>query len=222
MNEETPTPSRRRGRPPKVVLAPIGEPESTLAPPQELESIVVPSVTPTPAPTVPSPLGIDNHDVDLREHPVMAAKHVESSGSDSKVRGASEVIPPLEAGKHTNPALPEQFQVQTGIPPQRPTQPERTPAPPHAEAIPAAPVSSPTWVPIQVNDVVQVNNPQNRLYGKLFTVSDIRNQRAHGYQLLAGGKHDYVTVNEDECWRIGPSKVRSRHGCSAKWLSENR
>jgi hypothetical protein len=78
------------------------------------------------------------------------------------------------------------------------------------------------WVPVRANDVVQVSNNENKLYGTLFTVGDIRNHRVHGYQIMSSGKHEYVTVNEDECFRIGPSKVRSKNACSPKWINENR
>lgn len=216
MNPE-PTPSRRRGRPPKIELTTIGEQEPFLAPPKE-PAVFIPdasSVAPVSspqAPTVPSPLpAVTADDVDLRENPVMAEQHAEHhSGSDSKVRGASGGYLPPEAGLaiQPNPVLPEHSPAPVSPPP--PVVP------------PPAVVSGNDWVPIQSNDVVQVNNKENKFYGTLFTVADIRGQRVHGYQLGAGGKHEYITVNEDECWKVGPSKVRSRNGCSSKWNAENK
>lgn len=228
-------PSRRRGRPPKIQpLSEIAEiaaesaanfKANILAPPQEpgLHTQAVLSVQPVPiqAPTVPSPLPTD--EVDLRENPVMAAKHsIDSSGSDSKVRGASDSYLPVEAGTPglANPALPEQFHGETGTSVKADEQRNFHRLINPQGACPVEP--SPSWVPIQSNDVVQINNPQNRLYGALFTVADIKNRRVHGYQLMAGGKHEYITANEDECYRVGQSKVRSRNGCSSKWNAENR
>lgn len=114
MNDETPTPSRRRGRPPKVITIPnvLITPSvavtdaSILAPPQEPElHTQAISVAPVPiqAPTVPSPLpAVVADDVDLRETPAMAARH--SMGSDPDVRGVSEDKLTIAAGE--NPALP--------------------------------------------------------------------------------------------------------------------
>lgn len=200
MNETTPTPSRRRGRPPKIKLpAPT---ISTLAPPQGPAEQVEPtsvSAAPDPVvPTVPIPLPqtplpaplppITADDVDLREHPRVIQ---------------SQALPAI----HPSPTIPEPTVLAL---------PEKMDVSP-----PAVPVLS-TWAPITPNDVVQINNPQNKLFGSLFIVGDIKSNRVHGYQLLAGGKHEYITVNEDECFPIGPSKVRSRNGCSAKWIADNR
>lgn len=274
MNEETPTPSRRRGRPPKVILAPISEPEPILAPPQEPVSHVAlaaqaVSVQPESRPqeAVPSPLPklepplepVKADDVDLRENPDMAARHT-ISGSDSKVRGASDSYLPVEAGKAIppNPALPEQSngatgtsveaggqrqhfsgpsilptgaspvesQVQTSIPTQRPT-PERMPDSSPAESILAAPVQfqQPSWTPVQLGDVVQINSHRNKHLGALFIVGDIKHHRVHGYQIGTGGKLEYFTVNEDECIVVGSmtrGQIRARKGCSPKWVADNR
>lgn len=227
MNEETPPPSRRRGRPPKVILAPIGEPEPILAPPQELVASYpdAPSVAsvPTQAPTVPFPLEpplppVKADDVDLRETPSMAARH-SISGSDSKVRGASDGYLPVEAGTPglANPALPEQFIGSVG--PEPPiVQAEVKPAP--------APVRT-SWTPVQVSDVVQISSSRSKHLGTLFIVGDIRHHRVHGYQIGLGGKLEYFTVNEDECVHvgamvIGSGQIRARNGCSAKWKAESR
>lgn len=231
--DETHTPSRRRGRPPKVILAPIGEPEPILAPPQEPvasypDAPYVASV-PTQAPTVPFPLEpplppVKADDVDLRENPAMAARHTESSGSDSKVRGASEGLPPLEVGTafHHNQTLPEQSQALLSSPL---PQPERIPDLLPAEA-PAAPVHI-NWTPVQVGDVVQINSSRSKHLGTLFIVGDIRHHRVHGYQIGLGGKLEYFTVNEDECVHVGAmvpgsGQIRARNGCSAKWKAESR
>lgn len=216
---ETPTPSRRRGRPPKDL--------TILAPPQESGSRTqdVLSVTPelTQAPTVPSPLpAVVADDVDLRETPAMAARHSEQlSGSDSKVRGVGDGYLPIDAGKvAAYPALPEQSQALT----EQERIPEPAPPVPLTEAAPAAPVQT-NWTPVQVGDVVQINSPRTKHYGTLFIIGDIRNHRVHGYQIGLGGKLEYFTVNEDECILVGPStkgQVRSMSGCSAKWKAEQR
>lgn len=217
-------PSRRRGRPPKNQVITI----STLAPSQEsatLHSQDVPSVTPGPStqpPTVPSPLQplepVLADDVDLRETPAMAAKHSmdaeQLSGSDSKVRGASDGYLPVEAGPvlHPNPALPETFNV--------PTTSNVEPAPSRAVGTPSS-----NWTPVQVGDVVQVNSHKNKLMGTLFIVGDIKHHKVHGYQIRDGGKLEYFTVNEDECILVGSmsrGQIRSRSGCSAKWKAEQR
>jgi len=71
--------------------------------------------------------------------------------------------------------------------------------------------------------VVQIINNENINYGLIFTIGDIRHGRAHGYHFLMGkkGGKDFVTVNCDECWVIGPSKVRSNKPISPKWQSDH-
>jgi hypothetical protein len=208
-------PSRRRGRPPKLAInipATASGPAITipdldhLAPPQDPVSVQVSTLLPDP-PSQPGP----SDEIDLREKPELRSI---LPGSDSQVRGASEVLPPLEAGTVPipSPALPGPVQLNAppvSIGPAVATGTEST-------------VGGTSYSPVLGGDVVQVNNPQNKLYGTLFTVGDVQNHKVHGYQLSAGGKHEYFTVDEQECFRIGPSKVRSRNGCSVKWNAENR
>jgi hypothetical protein len=81
------------------------------------------------------------------------------------------------------------------------------------------------WTPVQIDDVVQIANNENKMLGLLFIVSDIRNHKIHGYYLLPNGKHEYVTVGEDEVLHVGPKTkghIRSRNPCSPKWLTENK
>lgn len=230
MNEETPTPSRRRGRPPKnlTILAPPQEPvnlvsSSEVAQPVSVQPESPPheaTAVPSPLPTLEPPLDpVKADDVDLRENPEMAAKHSFGtiSGSDSKVRGASDSYLPVEAGTPglANPALPEQFIGSVG------------PEPPmvQAEVQPAlAPVQT-NWTPVQVGDVVQINSSRSKHIGTLFIVGDIKHHRVHGYQIGVGGKLEYFTVNEDECIVVGSmtrGQIRARSGCSAKWKADNR
>lgn len=133
--------------------------------------------------------------VDLRE------RGPQPSGSDSTVHGASDSYLPVEAGPvlQPNPVLPE-----------------------HLPSPPATPPAEQGWVPILSNDVVQIINNENKLFGTLFTVGDVRSRKVHGYQIMPGGKIEYITANEDECFRIGTSKIRSRNSCSNKWMAENR
>lgn len=233
MNDETPTPSRRRGRPPKVsfVTEPntLSSEESILAPPQEPVSQVVmaapadpaqhesppqeATAVPSSSPTVEPPLPIVKaDDVDLRENPAMAAKHSFGtiSGSDSKVRGASDSYLPVEAGTPglANPALPEQFGGTTS----------------NVEPVLAS-ARQTVSPPVQVGDVVQINSTRNKHLGTLFIVGDIKNHRVHGYQIGVGSKLEYFTVTEDECIVVGPmsrGQIRARKGCSSKWAAENR
>jgi hypothetical protein len=265
MNE--PAPSRRRGRPPKNQVITISSIPS-LAPPQE-PAVFIPdalSVAPVPSPqasAVPSPLpAVIADDVDLRENPVMAARHslasdtdvrggrgatnpiagetpalASLSGSDSKVRGASDGYLPVEAGTaiQPNPALPEQYGGTTSNVEPAPTgavsppiqalpDKERIPLETSTETAPAAPVSI-SWTPVQVGDVVQVSSSRSKHYGTLFIIGDIKNHRVHGYQIGANGKLEYFTVNEDECVLVGSmsrGQVRARKSCSSKWQAEQR
>lgn len=72
------------------------------------------------------------------------------------------------------------------------------------------------------HDVVQILSKTGRNFGMLMVVGDVVRGRAHGYCLMEGGKKEYVTVDEKDCWFIGKSKIRSQNPCSPKWIADNR
>ena len=90
------------------------------------------------------------------------------------------------------------------------------------------PPSSPPMVAVSAPgafkpyDVVQVYNNENRHYGVLFQVGDVRDGQVHGYILMEHGKREFITVRAEHLKLIGESRVRLRIPCSAKWLAEHR
>lgn len=71
-------------------------------------------------------------------------------------------------------------------------------------------------------DAVQVINAQNRHYGLIFAVGDVRFGKVHGYFIAEGRNKQYVTIDLSDCHRIGESKIRTTTPCSPKWTSDNR
>lgn len=90
-------------------------------------------------------------------------------------------------------------------------------------AAPAAPEDPQiAGTPFRMNDVVQVNEPGNRHYGVFFVVSDARHGKIHGWYMMEGLKKEFITMPVGSVHYIGSAKVRTRVGCSPKWLSDNR
>lgn len=76
--------------------------------------------------------------------------------------------------------------------------------------------------PLKLHDVVQIIDPQSRIYGAYFTVGDVRNGRVHGYYISEGRAKSFVTIPVNMVHRVGgQAKVRSSNPCSPKWLSDH-
>lgn len=72
------------------------------------------------------------------------------------------------------------------------------------------------------HDVVQIIDPQSRLYGGFMAVGDVRNNKVHGYYVAEGRAKHFVTIPLGMVHPIGgQAKVRSSNPCSPKWLSDN-
>jgi len=71
-------------------------------------------------------------------------------------------------------------------------------------------------------DVVQVHNKENRYYGVLFQVGDVKDGSVHGYILNECGRREFITVKIDEVKLIGESRVRLTTPCSGQWIAEHR
>jgi hypothetical protein len=71
-------------------------------------------------------------------------------------------------------------------------------------------------------DVVQILEPESRLYGMFLVIGDILGDKVHGYYFAEGKQRQFATVRMQFCWPCGTSRVRFQNPCSPKWISDNR
>lgn len=89
--------------------------------------------------------------------------------------------------------------------------------PPQKVAVPVQ-ISDP---PIEIWDVVQVNEQSSPYFGCLFVVGDSGGGNVHGY-LYAHGTKSYITAPSAACIRIGRSFLRSKSPVSPEWIEARR
>lgn len=78
---------------------------------------------------------------------------------------------------------------------------------------------------INVYDVVQVVNSQNKNYGVIFIVGDVKGSTVHGFY-ITGETRQFVTVeisdikNDKACGILGEAIVKSKKPCSEEWINK--